>query len=71
MKIVEGISAIPARAPMDDAMQIAEIQVPPFPSLRQVLQLGQEISVCFHKLEGQHRRFTMKTSVQSEKELID
>ena len=63
MKIVEGISALPAKGPsMDDAMQIAEIQVPPFPSLAPGLaaRYGQEINAVFHKLEGQHRRFTMR-----------
>tara|TARA_Y100000817_G_scaffold101669_1_gene79500 strand:+ start:2095 stop:9198 length:7104 start_codon:yes stop_codon:yes gene_type:complete len=63
MKIVEGVSSLPAKGPsMDDAMQIAEIQVPPFPSLSPGLaeRYGQEVNAVFHKLEGQHRRYTMK-----------
>ena len=63
MKIVEGISAIPARAPaMEDAMQIAEIQVPPFPSLSPGLaeRYGAELNAVFHRLAGQHRRYTMQ-----------
>tara|TARA_E500000331_G_scaffold350943_1_gene396747 strand:- start:2411 stop:9514 length:7104 start_codon:yes stop_codon:yes gene_type:complete len=63
IKVIEGISSLPARGPaMDDAMQIAEIQVPPFPSLAPGLaqKYGQEINAVFHKLEGQHRRYTMQ-----------
>jgi len=63
MKVIEGISSIPARSPeMEDAMQIAEIQVPPFPSLAPGLagKYGQEVNAVFHKLEGQHRRYTMQ-----------
>tara|TARA_B110000902_G_scaffold64977_1_gene77195 strand:- start:19334 stop:26446 length:7113 start_codon:yes stop_codon:yes gene_type:complete len=63
MRIVEGVSSLPAKPPaLGDAMQIAEIQVPPFPSLAPAFaeRYGQELNAVYHKLKGQNKRYSMR-----------
>lgn len=63
MKIVEGVSDIPSRPPvLKEGMQIAEIRIPPYPSIARNLAVKfgvVEKSVGFF-LKGQTRRYTMK-----------
>jgi hypothetical protein len=62
MAIREGVSEIPAKPPvLKQGMQIAEIRVPPFPSIpRKVAKkVGKVESAARHILQGQTRRYTM------------
>ena len=73
IQIVEGISKIPAKAPVDeaDSMQIAEIFVAPFPSIPQDVanRFDAPESQVRHNLKGQNRRYTMQDIGQIEQRI--
>lgn len=72
MTIKEGVSEIPAKPPvLKQGMQIAEIRIPPFPSIpRKVAKkVGKVESAARHILQGQVRRYTMKDIGNIEKRI--
>lgn len=72
MKIVEGVSKLPASAPPEqDAMLIARIEVPPFPSIAPNLaeRFGADRDAIRHQLEGQTRRYKMSDIASIEKRI--
>ena len=72
MSIKEGVSEIPAKPPvLKQGMQIAEIRIPPFPSIpRKVAKkIGKVESAARHILQGQVRRYTMKDIGNIEKRI--
>ena len=72
MTIKEGVSEIPAKPPvLKQGMQIAEIRVPPFPSIprRVAKKVGKVEAAARHILQGQIRRYTMKDIGNIEKRI--
>ena len=72
MTIKEGVSEIPAKPPvLKQGMQIAEVRVPPFPSIprRVAKKVGKVEAAARHILQGQVRRYTMKDIGNIEKRI--
>lgn len=72
MRVVEGISEIPSRPPvLKPGMQIAEIRVPPYPSVSRAVAKKFNVieKAVGHMIKGQIKRYTMKDIGQIEKRI--
>ena len=71
--VIEGISKIPAKAPIEDSdsMQVAEVFVAPFPSVAPSVatRFDAPESQVRHQLKGQNRRYSMEDIGQIEKRI--
>ena len=72
LKAIEGTSSLPAIPPViGDGMEIAQVYVPPFPSIAPnvAANFGDESKGVTHELVGQHRRYTMRDISSIEKRI--
>ena len=72
-RVIEGISKIPAKAPIEDSdsMQVAEVFVAPFPSVAPSVatRFDAPESQVRHQLKGQNRRYSMEDIGQIEQRI--
>ena len=72
IRVVEGVSEIPSKPPiMKAGMQLAEIRIPPFPSVAKKVgqKFGRVESAATFFLKGQDRRYTMRDIGSIEKRI--